>query len=326
MPTPISQTFREAFLTSADSAHTMSFADFMRLALYHPQLGYYRQTRQRVGYAPGTDFYTASTSGPLFGQLVAAACASLVRAHGDTPETHTFVEIGAETDAGVLAGVEHPFATARTVRVGAPLEITDPCVVFSNELFDAQPCRRFVRRDESWRELGVALRDDQLHEVELGAVAESWLPAAAPDGYLFDAPRDAATLLGEIAGQPWRGLFVALDYGKSWAALAEETPGGTARAYHRHRQHNDLLAQPGEQDLTCHLCWDWLEHALEQNRFGTPTLEAQEAFFVRHAGEFIAATMAAEAGRMSPKKLSLMQLIHPANLGRKFQALHAWRP
>ena len=117
MPTPISQTFREAFLTSADSAHTMSFADFMRLALYHPQLGYYRQTRQRVGYAPGTDFYTASTSGPLFGQLVAAACASLVRAHGDTPETHTFVEIGAETDAGVLAGVEHPFAAARTVRV-----------------------------------------------------------------------------------------------------------------------------------------------------------------------------------------------------------------
>lgn len=325
MPTPISQMFREVFLTSADSAHTMSFADFMRLALYHPQLGYYRQPRQRVGYAPGTDFYTASTSGPLFGQLIVEACATLVREHGGKPDACTFVEIGAETDAGVLGGVEHPFAATRTVRVGEPISIGGSCVVFSNELFDAQPCRRFVRRDDHWLELGVALRDDQFHEVELGAASERWLPETAPDGYVFDAPREAVTLLGTISKQPWRGLFVALDYGKSWAALAEETPGGTARAYHRHRQHNDLLAQPGEQDLTCHLCWDWLENALVENQFGTPTLEAQEAFFIRHAGELIARTMSAEAPRMSPHKLALMQLLHPANLGRKFQALHAWR-
>ena len=42
----------------------------MELALYHPTLGYYRHSGPRVGYGRGTDFFTASTSGPLFGELI----------------------------------------------------------------------------------------------------------------------------------------------------------------------------------------------------------------------------------------------------------------
>ncbi len=325
MSVPASPEFLDAFRARAGQPAVLPFADFMQLALYHPQLGYYQRARPRVGHGPGTDFYTASTSAPLFGELVAAASAALVRAQGGDPASCTFVELGAETVAGVLAGVAHAFAAARTVRLGEPLTVAGPSVVFANELFDAQPCRRFVRHDEGWRELGVALRDGRLQETTLDLVTADWLPASAPIGYLFDAPRAAADLLDQIARQPWRGLLVALDYGKSWAALAEETPGGTARAYHRHQQSNDLLAQPGEQDLTCHVCWDWLAEPLRRNRFTTPVVEAQEAFFVRHAGETIATTMAAEASRVSPRKMALLQLLHPGNLGRKFQALHAWR-
>ena len=54
-------------------------------------------------------------------------------------------------------------------------------------------------------------------------------------------------------------------------------------------------------------------------------METQEAFFVHHAGAFIAGFTAAEAGRLSRDKLSLLQLIHPANMGQKFQALWALR-
>jgi SAM-dependent MidA family methyltransferase len=225
----------------------------------------------------------------------------------------------------VLAGVTHPFGAVRTVRVGEPIELSGRCVVFSNELFDAQPCRRFVRRAGTWRELGVAERDGRLVELELGGGVGSWLPTQAPEGYGFDAPRAAADLAARIAAQPWSGLFLAFDYGKSWPALAEETPAGTARAYHRHTQSNDLLARPGEQDLTCHVCWDWLRDALVEGGFAAPQLESQEAFFVRHAAEYLAAATAAEGARFSPKKLSLLQLLHPAHLGQKFQALHAWR-
>ena len=118
---------------------------------------------------------------------------------------------------------------------------------------------------------------------------------------------------------------MAFDYGKSLRELAEETPGGTARAYSRHTQSNDLLAQPGEQDITCHVCWDWLAAALATGGFVAPRVDSQEAFFIHHAADFIAATTAAEAARLSQRKLALLQLLHPAHLGQKFQVLHALR-
>lgn len=296
----------------------------MELALYDPAVGYYRRDATRVGYGPGTDFFTASTSGPLFGELICAACVTLLGPVD--PKSCTFVEIGAESPQGVLAGVTHPFGAARTLRVGDPLEIAGPCVVFSNELFDAQPFRRFVYRASGWQEIGVRLAGETLTEVEWPADNRpAALPSTASEGYVIDMPLSSVALAKQIAAQPWTGLFVACDYGKSWAELIATCPAGTARAYRRHTQSNDLLASPGEQDLTCHVCWDWLEETLSLQGFTMPQVESQEAFFVHHAADAIAATMAAEATRLSQRKLALLQLLHPTHLGQKFQVLHARR-
>lgn len=302
----------------------MSFADFMRVALYDPEFGYYRQPRQRVGRGPGTDFFTATSSGPIFGELIEAAAASLLPA-GKLSD-YTFVEIGAEPAGGIMSGRHHGFRDVRLLPLGAPLAIAGPCVVFSNELFDAQPFRRFVRRAGSWRELGVALEGEALQEVELEPSPEAgYLPASAPEEYHLDAPEAAVTLLEEVCAQDWDGLFLACDYGKTWAVLSTEWPAGTARAYSQHQQSNDLLAQPGQQDLTCHICWDWMEAALRRHGFEAPCLESQEAFFVHHAADFMARTVAEEARQFSKRKLALMQLVHPSHLGDKFQVLHAAR-
>ncbi|RRJ96358.1 hypothetical protein Ga0100231_020955 [Opitutaceae bacterium TAV4] len=338
-------------------AVTLTFADFMEVALYDPGVGYYRAARQRVGRASGTDFYTATSSGALFGELVCAAAESLVQRHGAQHgvklSDFAFVEIGAEPGGGILRDVAtHPFRSVRTLGVGDLLDLNDadgstetggPCVVFSNELFDAQPVRRFVRHAGAWHELGVTLMPDgTLHETRLASVPPSaapWLPAADPandiapaDGDLFDAPRAAAELAARIAAQPWSGLFIAFDYGKTWRELATEHPAGTARAYRAHRQHNDLLADPGGQDLTAHVCWDWLADALRAAvppfDAGTVAVESQEAFFIHHAVAFLEKTFvanAAESSGFSPRKSALMQLLHPANMGQKFQVLHAWR-
>ena len=302
----------------------MSFARFMELALYDPAIGYYRRDRPRVGTAPGTDFFTASSSGPIFGELIAAACGTLLGSEHD-PRDYTFVEIGAEQQGGVLAEVTHPFGAVRTVRVGEPPALAGRCVVFSNELFDAQSFRRFVFRAGAWRELGVALRGEALAEIEIASSPPEVLPPTAPDGYRIDAPLAAAALATEIAAQPWTGLFVTCDYGKSWRELTEAAPTGTARAYFRHTQSNDLLARPGEQDLTCHVCWDWLADALARGGFGATTVESHEAFFIRHAAVFIEAASTTDAAQFSRRKLALLQLLHPAHLGQKFQVLHAFR-
>lgn len=289
----------------------------MELALYHPEVGYYRRDLPRVGYGRGTDFYTSAQCGQVFGELVSAACLSLL--DGRNPQEHTFVEIGAEPGRSVLAKVEHPFAGVRTLRVGDPLRISGPCVVFSNELFDAQPCVRTVFRRGRWHETGVRIDGSQLREVEWH-YAEHGL---APEGYRFDRPFAAARLAGEIAAQPWWGLFVAIDYGKTLEELARHTPGGTVRAYSRHVVSDQLLERPGLQDLTCHVCWDWMIAALSEQGFTHSQLEFQESFFVRHATRAVARISADAATTLNRQKLALMQLIHPSQMGQKFQVLHA---
>jgi len=323
---PLAPEFEAAFRACADPDGTMSFDRFMELALYHPQLGYYRRGRPRVGREPGTDFFTSTSSGPLFGELVTAASVKRLRAAGRDPTAHTWVEIGAEPGGeGVLTGVPHPFRSVQTIRLGEPVVLTGECIVFSNELFDAQPCLRHVVRRGRWWELGVALRDGKLVEVELDSDVIREPTVRAPEGYHFDQPLAAAALADEIAGQPWRGLFLAFDYGKTFQELAQATPGGTARAYYRHTQSNDLLARPGEQDLTCHVCWDWIAAALTRHGFGSPELDFQESFLIHQAGEVIAAISAAEAAQTSPRKRALMQLLHGGHMGQKFQVLHALR-
>jgi SAM-dependent MidA family methyltransferase len=316
----------EALRARARGRPAIGFADFMDVALYDPAEGYYRKGRPRIGYGPGTDFLTATASAPLFGRLVVAACVQIL---GAAPAAgYDFVELGAERGLGVLGNHPHPFRTARRVGIGETLRIEGPCVVFSNELFDAQPFRRFRYRAGAWRELGVSIGAAGLEEVELGPgePLDVRLPETAPEGYAIDAPLASAALARAIAGQPWHGLFLAFDYGKSWEEIAFGTPGGTARAYRGHVQGNDLLAHPGDQDLTCHVCWDWLSEALLGSGFGDPRVESQEAFFTRHAADFIQTFTASEAGRLSRDKLSLLQLLHPSHMGQKFQALWAVRP
>lgn len=324
-PANVAPAFLARFRQEADHAGRLTFERFMELALYDPQVGYYRGERDRVGRAPGTDFYTASSLGPAFGELLSAACGSLLQDRGLSATDHTFVEIGAETASGVLAGVDHRFRHTRTVRLGEPLDLAGPCVVFSNELFDAQPCRRFLATDGRWWECGVSWDGTGFSEVLLNSVEEAWLPPPTLAGQRFDAPRAAAALMERIVSPAWTGLLVAFDYGKSFDELAHATPAGTARAYWQHTQSNDLLARPSEQDLTCHVCWDWLSAPLSGAGFGAVTLESQESFFIHHAQEFISHALAVEGGQRSARKRAWLELLHPGNLGQKFQVLHATR-
>jgi SAM-dependent MidA family methyltransferase len=314
----------EALRRRANGSSTMGFGDFMKVALYDPIAGYYTKDTKRIGHGAGTDFATATTSGPLFGKLVSAACVQLL-GHAD-PGQYDFIEIGGERGAGILDGVDHPFHSARVVGVGKVASLEGRSIVFSNELFDAQPFRRFRKGAGGWKELGVSLSGEGLGEVELEVASPAPpFPDDAPLGYTIDAPLAASALARSIASQPWSGLFLAFDYGKSWEELAYATHPGTARAYRRHIQNNDLLAFPGEQDLTCHICWDWIGEAIASAGFREPKVESQEAFFMRHAAGFMEGLMDSEGARMSRDKLSLMQLLHPAHMGQKFQAIWALR-
>lgn len=324
-----SREFLDVF-AAATGGRPVSFAEFVDTALYHPAVGYYRRPRRRTGLAPAADFHTSTDLGPLFGELIVAAVRELVGT--DALADWTFVEIGAEPGAGALHGVDHPFGRTTTLRLGDPLHLAGRCIVFSNELFDAQPFHRVRWRDGAWREMGVVGTAAGLSEVELPAFSPALaplaarLPASPPcDGYRVDVPSGAESLGERIAAEPWSGLFLAGDYGRAWTTLTTEFPAGTARAYHRHRQETDLLARPGEQDLTCDVCWDWLAAVLTRHQFANPTLEAQETFLLRHAAAAIEAVVRTSPPGPDPRRSRLQQLLHPALQGQRFQVLHAVR-
>ncbi len=321
--------FLEAFKTCLGERPALSFAEFMQVALYDPLCGYYQAERTRVDRHPKADFYTSESFTVVFSELVAAAAIHLL---GDRdPRTFTFLEVGAEPGAGVCPEAFMAFRECLHIRLDESATIPERSVVFSNELYDAQPFHRVVRKGDRWIELGIALDDNRLTWANLedlsAPVAEirDRLPSAAPEGTTLDLPLAAAKLLAAQVGPGWQGIFIAADYGKSWVSLCEDYPEGTGRAYRNHRQQNDLLADPGQQDLTCHICWDWMEAILGQHHFSQVQVNSQEAFFIHNAPSAIEAIITAPGGPLGERHSQLKTLLHPGMMGQKFQILSATR-
>jgi len=317
----------------ADEQGRVSFYDYSQIALHHPESGYYRQGRQRIGRREGADFYTASHFREAFQSIIQEAAQSLLQSSGLEPNETGFVEIGAEPGQPLLDSSTSPFATATAVHLGQPLELAGQLVVFSNELLDAQPFHSFIYRDGRWQELTVQLDDPaepkKLRETPRDLVPNSpheakiaLLPQPSAEGYRIDWPTGSVELLQRIASQPWTGLFIAFDYGKTWQALVRDTPQGTARAYFRHQQNPRLLERVGQQDLTTHVCWDWLQDDLRQAGFSRIDLLSQEAFIVKNAPQLLQKSFANPSIALHGQ---LKELLLPTFMGQKFQALSALR-
>ena len=67
----------------------ISFAEFMDISLYHPELGYYARAAQKTGRAG--DFFTSVDVGPMFGALLAKQFAEMwqILQSGSDPRTGT---------------------------------------------------------------------------------------------------------------------------------------------------------------------------------------------------------------------------------------------
>ena len=77
---------------AASPKQRITFAEFMELALYHPELGYYATNRAQAGIQQ--DFFTSAHLGRDFGELLAVQFAELWE-HLGRPQPFTLVEMGA---------------------------------------------------------------------------------------------------------------------------------------------------------------------------------------------------------------------------------------
>ncbi|MFL2825943.1 MAG: SAM-dependent methyltransferase [Coraliomargaritaceae bacterium] len=319
-------------LKQACAKSPMTYRDYIETALYHPTYGYYTQKKQRVGRSSQTDFYTSESLGKVFAELVINASQSLLK-DKDLSSYH-FIEIGAEPGSSLLSQFEeHPFKQESVIRQGEPLSIQDePIVLFANEWLDALPFHRLVFLNGKWYEKAITLNSqNHLTETLLEKLSDpiqplvERLPSQTSHGYQIDLSPETQKQIQLIADQKWTGLVMLFDYGKTWNEMTTQMPNGSARTYFQHKQGTDLLNEPGNCDITFDVCWDLIQETFDKNMNTQCELQSQEAFFVNHAQVRIQEILSQSQFTFSQEKQTLLELIHPANMGQKFQTLHALR-
>ena len=315
---------------------SISYKDYIQLCLYHPTHGYYSKQKKRVGRTSDSDFYTAESLGPLFTNLIIASVRNLLKSSklNDDLSQYTFIEIGTEPEYALLSSIEvNPFGDHKILRLGDDLNFEDSNVIlFANEWLDALPFHRLIYKDSNWHERGVGFNNaGQLEErllnsldLALNPIIDK-LPKKSTENYQIDLSTEAPKLLTSLLNGQWKGIALFLDYGKMWDDLAYQRPNGTARTYWKHKQDTDLLKNPSEADITYDVCWDLLIESIESNPQTQTKLQTQEAFFIQRAGSVIEPIISQSAFTFSKEKQTLMELVHPSHMGRRFQVLEIIR-
>ncbi len=247
---------------------------YMTLCLQHPRHGYYT-TREAIG----RDFVTAPEVHQMFGELVGLWAAQVWLDMGSPLPLH-LVELGPGrgtlmADALRATRIVPGFHAAAHVHLvetsprlreaqaarldgcGVPVAwhaaVEDlpggPAVVLANEFFDALPVCHYLRGADGWHERVVGL--DARGALAFGASAER-VAMAGPAGRAGDILEvghvglaTMTTLAGRVAREG--GALLALDYGHAVSGLGETLQAVRGHAF------ADVLAAPGEADLTAHV-------------------------------------------------------------------------
>jgi SAM-dependent MidA family methyltransferase len=200
-------------------------------------------------------------------------------------------------------------------------------IIFSNEFLDALPVHRLAwdaanRRWQEWQVTGGA--HGLAWHLGMPAVA-LLLPAVAPElaglvpeGFVAEVSPVAVDWWRAAARRLRRGRLLAIDYGFSAeGGLRPDRPRGSLRAFVRHHPSEDLLANPGEQDLTADVNFTAMEEAGRAEGLGVGVLARQSKFLT----QILARTQVKPEGFGEWTEKSSRQfqtLTHPEHLGRSF--------
>lgn len=261
----------------------LPFRDFVETSLYHPELGYYRRPKSPVGKAG--DFVTGPTLSPAFAFGISNLVRDFVRHHTDGVSTVVDVGSGSGELVRALQGVEN--AEFYGIDRGQSIQDipkNDAQLIISNELFDALPFARLVQRGKELHELTVTKEFDWGERPAPTPYIQYFASRGIElaDGQFADVSLQWEALYGDLCRFVERGLIVTLDYGYPEDQLFRSRMRryGTAAAYRGHRVSRDLLADPGEQDLTAHVNFTDLRREGERQGFTTLAFTRQAQFLL----------------------------------------------
>ena len=294
---------------------SVPFDEFMELALYHHEHGYYSSAMPR--YGRGGDYLTAPTASEWYTRVFARMLTRTARTAGPL----RMVDV-ASGDGSLIAGVlESLGAGANGVLVDvvsverteamrsrqidllaqAPVPVRwiervselEPegklAVLHASELYDAQPVARVVGRGGGLLELWISIDDRVLAwserppRNEVAAYFERH-GVTLEEGQIAEANLTAEAMHRQLlAAAGDYGLCLVLDYGYEARRLYDPRGrlGGSLTTYRRHRLGRDPLESPGEVDLTAHVNWDDLRFAAETGGWTEVGLWPLAEFLVR---------------------------------------------
>jgi len=340
----------------ADAGGWLSFADYLRIVLYEPGIGYYSAGAEKLG--PAGDFVTAPELSELFAHSLARQCAALLEPPGADvlelgagtgrlaaelllefsrlgalPQQYYILEVSASLRAQQQARIAAlPAALAQRVQWLEALPASPISgVVLANEVADELPFERFVSTADNCLARGVVLADNGALQCADRAAPEplqrayaqltAQLGSALPPGYCSEICPLLEPWIASLAQVLARGALLIFDYGLGASELYHpQRHAGTLRCHYRHRAHDDPFLFPGLQDITAWVDFSRLAAAADRSGLEVAGYCTQAAFLLATG---IEAELAAITEPLAHARAASQarQLLLPGEMGEIFKVI-----
>jgi SAM-dependent MidA family methyltransferase len=330
----------------------------MKAALYDPAGGYY-QRADRKRWGREGDYRTSPERSDLFAATFAHYFVKLVDGELTIVESGAgdgsfaagvlrtlrdqFPSRFAETRYIVfeLSDDAHGRAEERLSEFGERVEFcsgwdqldVSSGIYFSNELVDAFPVHRVMMDDEELTELYVVVDENGEFVWSTGPLSTPRLAEfidehsiELADEQIIEINLGIDDWLSAVSEKLVTGFLITVDYGADAEELYEPTlrPDGTLRGFSGHGFVDNLLAGPGEYDLTTSVNWTQVKTVGE--KLGWKTIEfASQDKFLLSAGLVEQLQYRLKRAQSEAEQVSLTtgarEMILPGGMASSFQVL-----
>jgi SAM-dependent MidA family methyltransferase len=331
----------------------LSFADYMHLALYSPDLGYYTSGLPKFG--PEGDFVTAAEITPLFGYALANQCQQILQtlplptlfefgagsgllcvhllqqleANHCLPHQYFILEVSAELQARQKTFIHSmlPHLFEKVVWLDDWPTFSFNGVIIANEVLDAMPVHRFRVMEDGIYECFVDLNTEnnliETYKLCTDQRLVQYIQHAVPK---FDSPyQSEANLFVESWVEQChamlsKGAMFLMDYGfPRHEFYHSDRSQGTLMCHYRHRAHTNPLAHPGEEDITAHVDFTQVAEAAVRAGFHVAGYCNQASFLLSN-GLLDFLLQLPEFERMREQQ-NVKRLVHEHEMGELFKVI-----
>lgn len=329
----------------------ISFASYMHMALYTPQLGYYSGEASKFGRSG--DFVTAPEISPLFAYAIANQIGQVLsQAGGDVlelgagtgklaigilqrldqlgqlPEHYYILDVSANLRERQRNSMKEVLSSEIFSRVhwldALPEKLTG--VVIGNEVLDAIPVQLVQWQNGRWQKRGVAYDQTfiwQNRPVQDHALIERIDTSQLPEGYITEVCPAAQGLIASLGSMLQKGLMIFLDYGFSAREYYHpQRHQGTLMCHFQHYAHDDPFVYPGLQDITAHVDFTAMAEAALNSGLNCAGYTTQ-AQFLMNCGilQLLEEVSPEDQARYLPMVAAVQKLLSPAEMGELFKVL-----